>query len=304
MKRFVIISLTSILLLALIVGIAGRQRHHKPVSDVSAADKMYPAETEATITEEITEFTYDKRQVPDVTTEIIIARQAYTMSYNPQTLCPNWVAWHLTAEHTDGRFNRKEIYYDNSGEACGIGKVTSDMIHGTYIVDMEVPEPRATHDDWYPLETNISHGHICPAGDCKWSQEAMNQSNLLSNICPQNSRLNSGGWNRLEEKCRQWAVKYGDIYIVAGPLFYGEVIQTIGRNRIAVPDAFFKVILCLHDEPKAIGFIYANNAESHKIGNSVCKVDDVERISGFDFFSELDDEVEDVIEADANITMW
>ena len=86
------------------------------------------------------------------------------------------------------------------------------------------------------------------------------KSYLQTNMCPQISSLNSGGWNKLEEKCRKWANSYGDIYIVAGPIFHDGVKSTFGANKIAIPDAFFKVVLCLTDKPKAIVFIYENDS--------------------------------------------
>ena len=145
---------------------------------------------------------------------------------------------------------------------------------------------------------------MCPAADCKWSKEAINQSFLLTNMCPQDHELNGGDWENLEDKCRKWTKKYGDIYIVAGPIFYDGVKKTFGANKIAIPDAFYKVALCLQGEPKALGFIYPNDAEKHPMSQSVCSVDDVEKITSIDFFSSLPDELEKTIESNYNLKMW
>lgn len=61
---------------------------------------------------------------------------------------------------------------------------------------------------------------MCPAGDNKWSFEAQKDAFLMTNICPQNGNLNQYDWRFLEEQCRERAIKYGKIYIVAGPIFY------------------------------------------------------------------------------------
>ena len=58
--------------------------------------------------------------------------------------------------------------------------------------------------------------------------------------------------------CRRWAEKYGDIYIVCGPILFSQEHETIGPNKIVVPEAFFKVVLCLNGKPKGIGFICRN----------------------------------------------
>ena len=145
---------------------------------------------------------------------------------------------------------------------------------------------------------------MCPAGDNRWSRLAMSQSFLLTNMCPQNARLNNGDWKELEEKCRKWAKHYGDIYIVCGPLLYNRKHQTIGRGQVVVPEAFFKVVLCLSGKPKAIGFVYKNADGDRPMGDYVNTVDEVERMTGLDFFPALDDEVELAVEAQCDIKDW
>lgn len=234
----------------------------------------------------------------------LLTRLSYTTSYNKETKCPNWVAWHLTAEHTDGPFPRSGEPYFENGEACGIGKVDKDIWKGDYFVDVEVELPRQEHADWAEMPTGMSHGHICPAGDNKWSKAAMNQSFLLTNMCPQDVSLNGGGWKKLEDKCRDWAKKYDDIYIVAGPIFYDEVRRSFGKNKIGIPDAFFKVVLSVNGTPKAIGFIYSNDGTSQSMAKSARSVDEVEEITGFDFFYNLPDSIEDDIESQNNLKDW
>ena len=206
--------------------------------------------------------------------ELLLSREGYRVSYNVSRRVPNWVAWHLTASHTNGDFRRDDI---------------------TFSEDMEVPGPRATDDDYY--SSRYDRGHLCPSGDCKWSKTAQRQSFLFTNVCPQNHELNKGDWNDLEMQCRKWARDYGDIYVVAGPIFYGGVKNTIGKNRVAVPDAFFKVVLDDGRKAKAIGFIYPNKSGHNDMTFYVKSIDEVERITGIDFFPMLDDNVEDRVEA-------
>ena len=212
--------------------------------------------------------------------EQIIRRNAYILSYNKETKLPNWVAWHLTSEHSDGVYKRINKYFE----------------------DNDVPLPRATDEDYQG--SAWTHGHMCPAGDNKWNVEAMRESNLLTNICPQDGQLNTGLWNRIEQDCRIWARKYGDVYIVCGPVLLNKEHETIGKNKVVVPEAFFKVILCLQGKPKAIGFIVRNNEGKKKRDQFINTVDEVERITGFDFFPALPDSIEDEVEAYSNINDW
>lgn len=212
--------------------------------------------------------------------EIILTRKGYTVSYNVDNKIPNWVAWHLTSEHADGEYKRT----------------------GGYLEDTEVPKPRSTKKDYDSMKW--SHGHMCPAADNKWDKKAMKESNLLTNICPQDRSLNSGLWNKIEQDCRRWAKKFGDVYIVCGPVLLNREHETIGENKIVVPEAFFKVILCLNPKPKAIGFIIRNNEGKKKRDQYINTIDEVERITGIDFFPALPDDIEIKVEAYSNIDEW
>lgn len=215
------------------------------------------------------------------TPEQILKRTGYVASYNKTTLLPNWVAWHLTAERTEGSAKRSGV---------------------DFAEDTEVPEPRAT--DWDYYNSGYDRGHMCPAADNKWSKKAMEESFLFTNMCPQNGNLNRGDWNEMEMACRKWAKKYGDLYIVCGPILYKGKHKTIGNNKVVVPEAFFKVVLRTGDDPQAIGFIYKNTSGNRPKDSYVNTVDEVERITGIDFFPSLPDDVEKNVEATADIANW
>lgn len=218
---------------------------------------------------------------PKGTLEQILKRTGYVASYNKATLLPNWVAWHLTAERTEGSVKRSGV---------------------DFAEDTEVPEPRAT--DWDYYNSGYDRGHMCPAADNKWSKKAMEESFLFTNMCPQNGNLNRGDWNEMEMACRKWAKKYGDLYIVCGPILYKGKHKTIGKNKVVVPEAFFKVVLRTGDDPQAIGFIYKNTSGNRPKDSYVNTVDEVERITGIDFFPSLPDDVEKNVEATADIANW
>lgn len=218
---------------------------------------------------------------PKGTPEQILKRTGYVASYNKTTLLPNWVAWHLTVERTEGSAKRSGV---------------------DFAEDTEVPEPRAT--DWDYYNSGYDRGHMCPAADNKWSKKAMEESFLFTNMCPQNGNLNRGDWNEMEMACRKWAKKYGDLYIVCGPILYKGKHKTIGKNKVVVPEAFFKVVLRTGDDPQAIGFIYKNTSGNRPKDSYVNTVDEVERITGIDFFPSLPDDVEKKVEAECDLGLW
>ena len=206
--------------------------------------------------------------------EIVLHRTGYTVSYNVYYKNPNWVAWELTREETKGETDR----YDK------------------FMPDPDLPEPRVVHKDY--TRSGYDRGHMAPAADMKWSKQAMIESFYMSNICPQVGNLNRGDWNDLEELCRDWAEKYGRIYIACGPIFDSKSPKRIGEHKVAVPDRFFKVILIYNRKnPIAMGFIFKNIARSQDIEKYMVTVDSVENVTGMDFFSKLPDNVENRIES-------
>lgn len=211
-----------------------------------------------------------------------LCRRGYIVSYNKDTKTPNWVAWHLSASRTEGHVERPNA--------------------GAFHEDAEVPAPRAQNEDY--KGSGWSRGHMCPAGDNKWDSIAMYESFLLTNVCPQRANLNSGVWNQIEIICRQWATKYGDLDIVCGPIYYNQKHDTIGVNKVVVPDAFFKVILCLQDKPKGIGFICINMKENREIGFYVHSINQIERITGYTFFPHLNPLISEQVKSKSNLKEW
>lgn len=292
MKKLKIKSLTFVLLILAMASLSGcrSKNAHKPlIGGIRPAEEATLEEEEdidadnpeAQQRQERTDIVRYELPAP-VEGEIRLERKGYTTSYNPETRCPNWVAWHLTRNHTHGSNQRSKEQFRE---------------------DYDVKSPRATLNDYY--NSRYDRGHMCPAADNKWDKEALSQTFLLTNICPQNHGLNKYEWNDLEISCRSWAYEYGAIDIVCGPIYYADrQPRTIGRNAVWVPDAFFKVILCRQNGPKAIGFIFRNEGKKQLSEDAVCTVDYVESITGYDFFHALDDAVEAEVEAMDDLSDW
>jgi len=206
--------------------------------------------------------------------ETIITHTGYTVSYNHHYKTPNWVAWELTRQETTGEEGRTN----------------------QFLPDPSLLEPRVETSDY--THSGYDRGHMAPAADMKWSKQAMKESFYMSNICPQNRKLNRDDWGDLEEKCREWAKKYGRVYIACGPIYDKASPKRIGKHQVAVPDRFFKVVLIYNRKnPIAMGFLFENKAHHQNLKNYMVKVDQVEEETGLDFFSKVPDEVENRIES-------
>lgn len=210
----------------------------------------------------------------------IIRHTGYTVSYNENLRLPNWVAYELTRQETQGNVQRTD----------------------RFIADPQVKGVIATNADY--TRSGYDKGHMAPAADMKWSVTAMKESFYFSNMCPQHPELNRRKWKDLEEKIRDWAIADSAIIIICGPIVEDSA-QKIGKNRVVVPQKFFKVILSpFVDNPRAIGFLFDNERSVEPLGTYVVSVDSIETLTGMDFFAPLPDELEDSIEAKADIRLW
>ncbi len=202
------------------------------------------------------------------------------LSFNPQYHIPNWVAWELTADETSGEISRTN----------------------KFSADPEIPESAETWDYNY---SGYDRGHMAPAGDMRWDREAMEQTFLMTNICPQVKSLNAGSWKNLEEKCRQWAQADSAIFIVCGPVIDGKPIEYIGDTRVYVPRRFFKVIISPYANPaRGIGFIMPNGKVPGGMQACAVPIDSVESLTGHDFFASLPDDIEADVESQCDFHYW
>ena len=217
------------------------------------------------------------------TSERILKRMGYTVSFNSTHNIPNWVAWQLDKS----RLAENESRTDD------------------FLPDPDLPQSKAVTTNDYK-RSGWDRGHMCPAADNRWHWKAMQESFYMTNICPQNHNLNRGDWKELEEACRDWVQSEGKLYIVCGPILYKQQHQTIGKqHKVTVPEAFFKVVLSTSGkQPKAIGFIYQNASGNRKMSYYATTVDQVEHVTGIDFFPALPDAIEKQVEASYNFDLW
>ena len=235
----------------------------------------------------LSQLPYENLEQPDElhnTSEFLLFKSQFIISYNMEKHCPNYVCWALTPERVKGKVQRSNNFHADPALGEGARVETFDYNGSGY-----------------------DRGHMCPAGDNKNTPTAMDESFCMTNICPQSHQLNTDAWNDLEVQCRSWARNYGTLYICCGPIFDSKVPKTIGRRKnmkIAVPDRFFKVVLSLGRVPKAIGFIYPNRDCGGDMRDYAVSVDRVEKVTDMDFFFQLDDKQETELEKECNPAAW
>ena len=206
--------------------------------------------------------------IPKGVSNQVINYKAIRVNFNPALHIPNCVAYELTAtmvSMTDapGHENRKNYNYarDASVKSCP--------------------------DNWEYRGSGYSRGHMAPAMDMRWDKTTMAECFYMTNMCPQDTKLNNDHWRVLEEKVHRWAKRDKRLLVYTGPII-GKNPKMIGKKKqnIAVPDAFFKVVYA-PDKGRSIAFIYDNRPCPGNLSKYAVTVAEVERRTGLTFSSAI-----------------
>ncbi len=209
----------------------------------------------------------------------IIYNPYFVLSYNEKHEQADWVAYELTAE----RLN--ENWVERADE---------------FLPDDRVKNGSAALEDY--RNSGYDRGHLAPAADMAFNENAMYYSFLLSNISPQSKNFNKGIWRELEELTRNWAKQNEALYVVSGPILKDPIKGTIGENQVAVPAAYFKVLLdTTEPQLKGVAFIIPNEVSFEPLYKFAVSIDEVEERTGLNFFPNFEVEA---LERDFNLDLW
>lgn len=163
-------------------------------------------------------------------------------------------------------------------------------------------------------------GHMLPQASRYNNYEPNRMTYYGTNMMPQNSTLNRNIWASLEGKVRGWGglQTYDTLYVVTGAAFKSTKTIDNANGPIAVPSHCWKVLLCQRgnqnrqisqfkaDELKAIGFVFTNDdaGAATSIESAVRSVKEIEELTGFKFFRNLDPAVADAVKSQKNLADW
>lgn len=144
--------------------------------------------------------------------------------------------------------------------------------------------------------SGYDRGHMVPAGDMKLNKTSMSETFFMTNISPQNPSMNRGIWGSLENRIRAWIRRGdGDAYVVTAPVLENN-LSTIDSG-VSIPRSFYKLIY-FPDLQVMKAFLIPNLKPSDSnFYNYSVSVDEVEEITGLDFFSDLPDDIEEEMES-------
>jgi len=172
-----------------------------------------------------------------------------------------------------------------------------------FVADPKVKGTNFTKDY---AKSGFDRGHLAPAADMSYNDTCMLESFYYTNMSPQVPSFNRGIWKSLEELIREWAMAYDTIQLATGPVLH-EGLAKLGSNQLSIPRAYYKVVL-LHTKTsgksQGIGFILENAASKLPLSSFACTIDDVEKVTGIDFFPILEDTLELELESTLCLPCW
>ena len=217
------------------------------------------------------------------TTGTVLVRKGYVLDHDNNKKVALWVSYHLTDAYLVPKVPRGKNFRPDK--------------------DLPVGQ-RAELKDY--LNSGYDRGHQANAEDMRRDARTESESFLLSNMTPQNKRLNEITWKALEDKVRSWAKKRHNIYVMTGPIFSGQT-KTIGPDKVAVPSAYYKIVVSCNTKLTsldAITFIMPNkDLSGTSLDGYISTIDEVQRETGLNFLNTLAAAIRDPLEA-KKAAMW
>lgn len=226
------------------------------------------------------------------TSNYLMVRSQYALSYNNSKGMANWVSWHLSASWK-GAATRCDCFAQDATLPSGYFKATTSNY----------------------TNTGFDRGHLCPSEDRDGSDTDNSATFKMTNITPQAPNLNEATWEALETYCRTLMSQGNELYIIAGGYgtggtgSKGGTTNTIASGSINVPSHFWKVIVVLpvgsNDVSRvttatrviAVDMPNVQTVNNYTWGHYRTSVDAIETATGYDFLSNVSTSVQSVIEA-------
>lgn len=215
--------------------------------------------------------------------------EGFVLAQDARLKIPLWVQYELSLEDLHGPADRTDDYRPDTSIPFGC---------------------RAELGDY--SGSGFDRGHMAPAEDMDPSRLVMSESFLLSNMAPQvGIGFNRHIWANLEAAVRGWVEQRGALTIITGPVFAvseGRVsYQVIGRDYVAVPTHFYKIVVDANDpdQVEALAFMLPNRSLSgHHYSEFITSVDGIESVTGLDFLSNLPATVQNTVESQVAPNVW
>lgn len=213
----------------------------------------------------------------------VLTNQGYAVGYSDALGNPVWAAYHIRDLATPP---------------------TAEPRPGKFEVDRRTTA-RVSSDDY--TNSGYDRGHLAPnyAIATHYGSAAQKETFLMSNITPQLHALNAGLWKDLELKiATNYPARYSEVWVLAGPVFGAQPKKL--RGSVAVPEAFFLIIVDENEgKLRTLAFFVPQEAPAGaEPERYLTSIDEIQRRTGLDFLSELEDGAEKQVESKRAAKVW
>lgn len=220
----------------------------------------------------------------------LLEKEEYVMSYSRDKGTANWVSWHL--------------------DEAWLGSASRQ---NDFRADTSLPS------SWYQVSatdyqySGFDRGHMCPSADRTFSVDDNSNTFYMTNMMPQAPSNNRYAWANLESYCRSMLEGGYEIYIISGGYGLGGdgangYAEYLADGKIQIPSNTWKVVMIIPDGTDDVSRVTTStrviaidmpnsNSVSSDWTQYLTTVDDIEAVTGYDFFDLVPDSIEDVIEA-------
>lgn len=213
--------------------------------------------------------------------DTVIQHSAMSICYSEKHEQAKWVSHIILPDIKNGGFSRTNDFREDSLVKTGT----------------------AVKSDYW--DSGYDRGHLAPSADFRWNLKALSESYLYSNMSPQAPEFNREIWAEIENTIRDYVTaKNEQVYVVTGGILT-DSLPTIGKNKVSIPEMFYKVIIDIEgDTLTGIAFLLSNDKHEYPVFSYAVSIDSVEALTGIDFFPALPDSLENIIESQCDYKLW
>lgn len=222
--------------------------------------------------------------------------KGYVVGFNCEYKMAAWTFHILSPDSIFERNKRTNNFKMDNSISCGTAKETD------YFLKTENEDNKVKYKSM-----GFDRGHLVPSADLCWSLEAMRETYYYSNITPQRPEFNQKSWASLESLVRTIVDEENNpLYILTGPVLSKALeVNYESENKIKIPNFHYKIIADLSmDHPRGMAFLMPNEKCDLPPSKYVVSIDSIERLTGLDFFSLINDTLELKIESKSDFFAW
>ncbi len=226
--------------------------------------------------------------------EKLISHDALCLVYDEYHEQAKWVLHKISNDIIDGEVSRTNDFRGDPLITSGSAEEKD------YFLKIKLDSGKYEYDGF-----GYDRGHLAPSADFRWSQKALSESYFYSNMSPQLPSFNREKWAELEGLIRSYIFENNRSLIVyTGPVLHAQ-LEKVSRsiNGLSIPEQFFKIVID-YEIGKAIAYLVPQNHNDQPVESFATSIDEIENVTGIDFLHQIDDEIEEQLERQKDISFW